>query len=266
MNATLAVFRGQVRDGWRGLLGWSLGIAAVTGLYLPLYPSLQSPALTQLLSSLPKELVRTIGYDQIASGSGYTQATFFGLIGYVLLTIASTSWGTAAIAGAEEHGRLELTLAHGIGRVHYTVASAAALLTKLLLLGCVACALILLLNGPAELELEPAHVIAALAAWIGLGFVSGAAALAAGAGFGRRIWAIGAGAGVAVLGYALNAVGETSTKTEWMWRFSPYHWAFGAQPLSTGADWGGLGALWGLALALIFGAALALTRRDLRGY
>ncbi len=74
----------HLRDGWRGQLGWSLGIAAVIGMYLPLFPSLQSPELSKLIDSLPAELVNALGFDQIASGAGYTQATFFGLLSFKL--------------------------------------------------------------------------------------------------------------------------------------------------------------------------------------
>ncbi|MBF6842443.1 hypothetical protein, partial [Acinetobacter baumannii] len=125
-------------DGWRGQIGWSLGIALAIGLYLPLFPSLQSPALAQLMSSLPIELVNTLGFDQIASGAGYAQSTFFGLIGFVLAAIASTSWGSGFIAGAEESGRLELTLAHAVSRTQYALESAAALVVRMLALGMVA--------------------------------------------------------------------------------------------------------------------------------
>ena len=84
---TAPIFSRHLLDGWRGQLGWSLGIAAVIGMYLPLFPSLQSPELAQLIDSLPAELVSTLGFNQIASGAGYAQATFFGLLGFVLAFI-----------------------------------------------------------------------------------------------------------------------------------------------------------------------------------
>src|SRR3546814_2524257 len=57
--------------------------------------------------------------------------TFFGLIGFLLLTIAAISWGSAAIAGAEESGKLELNLAHGVSRTQYALESALAVLVKI---------------------------------------------------------------------------------------------------------------------------------------
>src|SRR5690606_28930200 len=108
-DSILPVFRRSIRESWRGVLGWTIGLAAVLFLYLPLYPSLGGDGrLEEIVSALPKELVETLGYDQISSGAGYAQSTFFGLMGFLLLTIAAVIWGSAAIAGSEENGRLEL--------------------------------------------------------------------------------------------------------------------------------------------------------------
>lgn len=183
----------------------------------------------------------------------------------VLAAIASISWGAAFIAGTEETGRLELTLAHAVGRAQYALESAAALVVKMLALGAVAFLLILAINAPAELDLSATNLLAVTLAWVSLGLLSGVAALAFGALTGRRTWAIGAGAGIAVLGYGLDAVGGTNEDLAWLSNLSPYHWAFGSTPLADGFDWGGLGLLWGLTATLIGITAWALSRRDILG-
>lgn len=83
-QAPLPILRRALTDGWRGLLGWTVGLAAVALLYLPLFPSMASPELTDVLDALPPALIETLGYRDIGTGPGYTQATFFGLIGFVL--------------------------------------------------------------------------------------------------------------------------------------------------------------------------------------
>jgi len=261
----LPVLRRWLGDGWRGLIGWAVGIAAVVFVYLPLYPSMRSPELIGLIDSLPPELVRTLGYENLTSGSGYVQATFFGLIGFVLIAIAAIAWGAAFTGGAEESGRLELTLAHGVGRVPYTLESALALLLKLAVLGIVAWLLIWAVDPAAELDLDPGNLTAAIAAWVGLGLIAGTAAFAAGAVTGRRSWGIAVGAGVAVVGYVLQAVANNSDELDGLRVFSPFHWAYGQTPLSDGADWPGLGLLWGGSALLVAIATAALARRDIVG-
>jgi ABC-2 type transport system permease protein len=214
---------------------------------------------------LPPELVRTLGYEDITSGAGYAQATFFGLIGFVLMTIAAIDWGASFIAGTEESGRLELTLAHGVGRVQYALESAVALVVKLLALGLVALLVVGAVNGPAELDLDLVNLLAVTKALVGVALLSGAAALAGGALTGRRIWGVGAGAGIALGGYVLQAIANNSEDLDWLYAISPFDWAFGEAPLANGMDWAGLALLWGGSAVLIAVATLGLARRDVLG-
>ncbi|MGN8553719.1 UNVERIFIED_CONTAM: ABC transporter permease [Microbacterium sp. SLM126] len=265
VRAPLPVFRNWLAEGWRGLVGWSIGLTAVALVYLPLFPTMQSPELSGLIETLPPELVRTLGYENITSGAGYAQATFFGLIGFVLVTIAAIDWGASFIAGAEESGRLELTLAHGVGRVQYALESAAALVVKLLALGLVALLVVWTVNGPAELDLDLVNLLAVTKALVGVGLLSGAAALAGGAITGRRKWGVGVGSAVAVGGYVLQAIANNSEDLDWLRAMSPFDWAFGQAPLANGMDWLGLTFLWGGAAVLIAVATAALARRDVLG-
>ena len=265
MRSVLPVFRRSIGESWRGLAGWTIGIAAMIGMYLPLYPSLgASTELQTLIDSMPKQLIDTLGYDQIASGAGYTEATFYGLMGFLLLTVAAVIWGSS-LAAAEESGRAELDLAHGIGRAQYTLESALSVLVRLLWLGAFAGLTVWALNGPAELELQPSRIAGASAALVGLAFLTAAAALLTAAATGRRLWATAVGAGVAVLGYIFQALANQSADLEWLHALSPYSWAFRQSPLAEGVDAGGLALTWVISLALVAAATLALRARDLRG-
>ncbi|WEK61653.1 MAG: ABC transporter permease subunit [Candidatus Microbacterium colombiense] len=264
MSSALPVFRRSIRESWRGVLGWSVGVAAVLFLYLPLYPSFGTGGeLQSIIDALPKQLVQTIGYDQISTGAGYTQSTFYGLIGFLLLTIAAVIWGAGAIAGAEESGRLELDLAHGIGRVSYAAESALSVLVRLAWLGAFAGVLVWVMNEPAKLGIDPPRIIGASAALVGLAFLSAAAGLFAGALTGRKVWATAVGAGIAVLGYVLQAVAKQSSDVEWLNALSPYAWVYHRSPLLDGVDLGGLALVWGIALVLAAASALVLERRDI---
>jgi ABC-2 type transport system permease protein len=262
MNRVLPLLRRSLGDTWRGLIGWTIGLLAALFLYLPLYPSLGGNGqLQDIVDTLPPELVQTLGYDQITSGPGYAQATFFGLIGFVLVTIAAVGWGTGAIANDEENGQLELTLAHGVTRGQLFAERTAAVLLKLAWLTLVSVVVILALNGPAELDIETGPLLATAGAFLGLTFLSATAAIAVGGVTGRRSWALGAGAGVAVYGYALNALGNQSEDLASLHEWSPYSWAFAEDPLVTGWDWR-IWLLFGVAAVLLFAGWLVFRRRD----
>jgi ABC-2 type transport system permease protein len=174
-------------------------------------------------------------------------------------------WGSAAIAGAEESGRLELDLAHGIGRAQYAVESALSVLVRLVWLGLFSGVIVWTLNGPSELGLDPWHLVGASAALVGLAFLAAAAAMLAGAASGRRSIATGFGAGIAVFGYVLQAVAKQSPDLDWLRALSPYAWVYHQPPLQDGVHVGGLVLIWGLALLCAAASALVLRHRDIAG-
>ncbi len=260
------LYRRALGDSWRSLIGWTLGVGAAVTLYVPLFPSIGgSPEVQKLLNSLPPALVKAIGYDSIGTGAGYVHSTFYGLIGFALVVIAATLWSSAAIAGDEETGSLELTLAHGVTRTQIVLERAAAIITRLLWLSVVSVLLVLALNDGAGLEIAPGNLVAEAAAYLGLGVLFASIGLAVGALTGRRVFATGAAAGVAVLGYALNAIANQTKDLEWLYGVSPYAWAYRNLPLQNGVDWSGLGLLYGASALLIAIAAVAFNRRDIAG-
>lgn len=268
MNArALPLFSRAMAESWRSTLGWTLGIAAALLLYLPLFPSIggANSQMGQLIANLPPQLVNTLGYNDITSGAGYTESTFFGLLGFVLIVIAATSWSTAAIAGDEENGTLELTLAHAVSRQQLVLERTLAVALRLVWLALVSALLVLALNSSARLGVTTGDVIAVSAAYLGLGLVSATLGLAVGALTGRRLYATAAAAGVAVLGYVLNAIGNQGPGLDALRDFSPYGWAFHHTPLASGADWGGLALLYGFSTVFVIIAVVALRRRDIAG-
>jgi ABC-2 type transport system permease protein len=263
MNTTLPLFRRAFFDTWRSTLGWGAGLAGAIFLYLPLYQSLGGSAqMRDLIKALPAEMTKALNYDQIATGPGYTQATQFGLIGFMLMTIASVAWGAAAVGGDEESGQLELTLAHGVTRTQVVLERALALLLRVVLLAALVFVLIRLLNDSAHLEIQPENLFGASVLFAGLALLTGTVALCVGAVTGRKTYGLAAGAAVGVLGYVFNAVGRQSPDVEWLLNLSPYHWAYGNSPVANGADWAAAGWLWGISAALVALAAFALNRRD----
>ncbi|WP_241988588.1 ABC transporter permease subunit [Cryobacterium sp. TMT1-3] len=263
-RAPLPLFGKVFTDSWRGLVGWGIGLAAAAFLYLPIYPSMRGASGMQaLIDQLPPELIKTLNYDQIGTGAGYAQATLFGLLGFVLLTIAATGWGAAALGGDEESGRLELTLAHAVTRVQVAVARFCAIAVKILALSALLFAVVLLLNDSAELQIEVGNLLGTSLLFGGVSLLTASVALLGGALTGRRIGGIASGAGVAVLGYVFNALGNQSASLHWLYNLSPYYWAFGNSPLSSGANVTTIVTFYAISLVLAAFAALALRQRDI---
>ncbi|WP_349357094.1 ABC transporter permease subunit [Cryobacterium sp. PH31-L1] len=263
-RAPLPLFGKVLTDSWRGLLGWGAGLAAAAFLYLPLFPSISGASgMRALIGQLPPELVKTLNYDQIGTGAGYTQATLFGLLGFLLVSIAATSWGAGALGGDEESGRLELTLAHGVTRVQVAVARFCAIAAKILALSALLFVVVFLLNDSSKLEIEAGNLLGMCLLFGGVTLLTASAALLGGALTGRRIGGIAAGAAVAVLGYVFNALGNQSASLEWLHNLSPYYWAFGTSPLSSGANVTTIVVFYAISLVLAAFAAVVLRQRDI---
>ncbi len=141
---------------------------------------------------------------------------------------------------------------------------ALAIMLKFVLMLGVGFLMVLALNGPGELEIEPGNLVATVVAQLGLAALTFATAFAVGAATGRRSWAILAGALVAVGAYLLNAVGAQSPDVEWLRGFSPLWWAYGSDPLANGWD-AGIAWPWAVAVALFAAGWAVFTRRDVTG-
>lgn len=256
------LFRQALVESWRGLIGWSLGLAAAVLLYIPFYPSIGGSELTETMSAMfPAEVAELFGLDRMGDGAGYVQASYFGLTAFVLLAIAAIGWGTGALARPEEDGSLELTLAHAVTRWQVVLEGALALLSRLAVLVAAGSLLILALDGPAGLDLNAGNLAAATLALFLLSALAGLVALAAGAFTGRAAVATGAGAFVAASAYVLDAVAGIAGEP-WLANLSPYHWAFGQDPLSTGFDWAGLGLLAAACGLAVAAGGIRFNRRD----
>lgn len=265
MARPLPTVRRTLRESWRGLIGWSVGIIATLVLYLPLYPSLAGPDLQTLVDSLPDALIQALGYDQIATGAGYTQASFLGLIGFALFAIAAISWGAQAGGGHEESGRLELDLTHRISRTQFVAEAIIGISVKVIVVSSVAWATIAILNDPSQLDIDLGNLTWAMASLAALAFAIGTVSLAGGILTGRKSGGIRLGAGITVMSYVLNAVSSLVADIDWLADMSPYAWAFGAEPLITGADGVGLALLGGLAAIGIVASFIGLAKRDILG-
>lgn len=264
MNTTPLISR-HALDSRRALIGWCLGMVAVCLVYLPLYPSMrESDLLGSKLQALPTEMLDGFGMDALTMGTpaGYAEQTVFAMLGLLLALIAAIGHGARAVAGDEEDGALELTLAHATGRRSLVVARIATLVLLVTAVAAVTGLTVGALNGPAQLDL-PTEGIAAAAASLGMvALLHGMLALTVGAITGRRSIALAVASVVAVAGYIARNMGARIA--DWVPELSPFQWAFGSSPLENGVDWTGLGGLGAVTVALAVVAVVAFDRRDLR--
>jgi ABC-2 type transport system permease protein len=261
MPVTTWVLRQQVR----GLVGWSVGVAAVSAVYGGFYPLMGSTAqLQELIDTLPPSLVTALGYEDIGSAAGYVTSTVFGLLGPILLLVAGLSWAAQLVAGDEEGGLLELEAAAPLSRRARYAQRYAALLAVVLLLGGTVGAVSLAVTMLLDLDITTGGIAAATVALVLLAVALASVAFAVGAATGRRGLALGIGSGLAVGSFVADAVVPLLERAPaWAAHVSPFAWALGDDPIVNGLDVAGAAGLVALAVVSAAIGMVVHDRRDL---
>ena len=186
---------------------------------------------------------------------------FYGplVIGALAITGAA-----ATTAGEEEDRILALVLAHPIRRSRLVAAKATA--TAAIVIAIAFATWIGLIVGVAigGGGITIAHITALAVQLAFFGFATGAAAIALGAGTGRKSIATGVAAAVGILGWLINSLAPLVSAISWLKYLAPYYYYAGHDPLTRGTDITGLIILAALALLLTAAAMIGVERRDLR--
>jgi ABC-2 type transport system permease protein len=250
-------------DSRRSLLGWTVAILFVGCGYAAFWPTFDDPELLKLLQNYPQAILEALNYTDIATAEGYLNATVYGLIVGLLMIVFAVAAGTRTIAGEEEAGILDLTLAQPVSRVSVALQRVAAVVTAVVVIVAVFWLAMLALAGPAEFDHIPAARFVAMHLHLALfATLFATLAFAAGAATGRRAWAYVVAAGAAVLAYAMSGLLPQLQGLEWVKDYSAFTWLNGSQPLTNGVDLVHVGIMAGLSLLFVTIGTWAFVRRD----
>lgn len=254
-----------LRSERNALIGWSLSTIALIATVLVFWPSIEgNDALTRSFSSLPPSVQSAVGITDLGTPDGYLQGQLFSTLAPLLFLSFAIGRGSRAIAGEEERGTMDLLLAAPVRRVRVVLEKALAIAAGLLLLA-VAQLLTLAIVGPlVNIDISAGRLAAATAGSVGLGLLYGGIALCLSGATGRRGLSLGVAAGLAGAGFLYTSIAPFVTALSDHLGFSPFHWAYGYQPLRTGLDWGDLALLIGGGIVFTALAALLFDRRDVR--
>lgn len=262
-----SVWAKSLYDTRRGLVGWALGIAAMVGLTVALWPSysetiVQQGVFQELVEDNPAMAALT-GQVDLASAEGYVASQLFGFMMPLLLIIQAVGMGAAAVAGEEERGDLETLVSLPLSRRRVVLERWVAAAVCSVLVGVVFAAV--LVGGAAAVDLGVAtgHLVRPVVATVLLALALGAVALAVGAASGRRVAAIASAAALGVLGWFLNAFSPMVEPLEPLRFASPFYWAFAGDAVREGLPPVGAAALVAAILVLTWVAVLTFERRDL---
>lgn len=257
------VFTKSLWDQRRGIVIWSLAVAAVGVMYAAFYPSMNSSEMAAAMEAFPEGLREALGMTDITSPAGYLGSTTYGLLGPVLMIMFAGGLGVRAVAGDEENGQLDVLLAHPVPRWSVIVQRAAAMALAVLTAGIVLFVAMAAAAGPAQFaSLGTGNLAAATLQLALLGLVFGTLGLAVGGLTGSRGLAWGVVGAVAGLSYLANTLGPTVDAIAFTQNLSPFHYYSGGQPLRNGLQVADSLALVGIVVALVAVAVVGFRRRD----
>jgi ABC-2 type transport system permease protein len=250
-------FRGQI-------LGWGLTLAAL-GLFLISFYDVfakQKEGLLRLLESYPKGFMAFFGdVTDFFSPAGYLD-TYFSYLP-VIVCIFAVLAGSAVTAGDEESGRLDLVLAHPVGRTALFFGRLAAFLLAavgIMVIGWFGFSVTL---GSTSLDVTWGQMALPFVTLLAQTLVYGALALLLSMLLPSRRLAASAAGLVLVASYFLTSLSRINKDLKVVAQFLPHHYYQGGKAVA------GLNLTWVFAL-LAVSAVLALLawwlflRRDIR--
>jgi ABC-2 type transport system permease protein len=255
-----ALFDQRRSIGW-----WAIGIASFVVLMVAYWPSIhaQGQDLERIVNSMPAAMKAFTGdLTAFTSGPGYLQGELFALTLPVILLVYGIGRGSDTIAGEEERGQLEMTLAEPISRVRVVLDKAGALALGVAALGLVAFITIAAGSAVLSMDVPTTRLFLAVAGTVAFGLAMGALALAFGALTGRKAIATGVPVALVIVAWLLEGISRLTNRVDWLLPLSPFHhYTVGAQLTGTAEPWRLL-VLLAAAVVLFAVAAWGFERRD----
>jgi ABC-2 type transport system permease protein len=257
-----ATIRKTWRDDRRAVIGWAAAAVAFTSVYTGFYSQFRELAQAKQ-EALPEGVLDALGIENMATPTGYLQATVFSLVGPLLMIMCALMLATRSIAAPEEGGELELLLSGPVSRRGFAVQRLAAACAGTAIVAAMVWATLMVIVPAIDMDLPLSHVTAACAGLLALAWCFTGVAFLAGAAAGRRGHAFAVAGVLAGLAYFANAAGELLDSLDWMVRLSPFHYFIGVDPLNTGWHWGALALLVGVGAVTSAVGVILFDGRDL---
>jgi ABC-2 type transport system permease protein len=262
------VFRRELADHRRSLIGCTAGAVLLGAMYIFFYPTIRSSGagVEQLLDAMPKgfrDAFIGAGVDYL-SPAGYLGTELFSIIVPALLLVMGVLAGGRALAGEEQNGTIDLLLCTPIRRSRLALEKAGGALLPLFVVGAAVWVMIAVVGPSQGLSVSLGRLAVAMLAVALLGAGFGMLAFLVASATGSAGVGGGIAAALAVAMYALNIIGSlVPGLTGFANAVSPFHWDGGSGALANGVPWAGLLLLIVCPIVLLGLSILAYERRDL---
>jgi ABC-2 type transport system permease protein len=261
------VTRQALRAARRTLAIWAAAFAGLIALYAVIWPSVRgNTSWRNLFDTLPptyRALFTASGSIDLSTAGGYLGVELMGFMGPALIAVYAITAGSAAIAGEEDRGGLEVTLSAPVSRVQLFGQRFTALLIAIATLMLTTAAALSIFSAVLGMGLGLGAIASAAAALGIFGLFAGAVAIAVGAATGSPAAARGVAALVVVASYLINALAQVTSALRPARPLSPYYLVLGNEPLAHGLRLAGAVSVLAAVAAIAAAGGILFARRDL---
>jgi len=254
------------RDHWRSYLVWTLGLLAMVGIQLSVYPTVRSSAagLKTFLDNYPEALKQIFRMEDYTSGAGFLSTELFSMMLPLIFISIGASWGANASAQEEERRTADILLTLPISRVRILCLKIATAIFSQLLLATILVLTLVIGIRFVDLSLGTSKIIAGALTGALLGILFNSVATFLGAAWGKRSVALGGAIGMAIAGFLFFSLAPLVHTFDRLAPINPLQWTLGSRPLFNGIDIGY--SVLSLFVALVFYAAslFVFKRRDIQ--
>lgn len=266
MNRLWTTFRYTIRNLRWQIIGWGIGLALYGMMIIPMYEFLgASPEkFQQMISGYPPEFLAFFGADV---NSPLTPAGFLSMYAFsmlpVIIGIFAVIVGTGLVVSDEEHGRLDLIVAHPVGRPPFFWGRFLGLLGAAISIMAIAWLGFSILLGRSSMGFTWGQMAIPFVALLVQIIVYAALGLLLSMLLPSRNLAAMVTGAVMVLSYLISSLSFLNERLDLIARFLPYHYFQAAMSFNElNLAW--LFGLLGISLVMTVLAYVRFSRRDIR--
>lgn len=254
-----------LREKKRALIGWTIGMLALAGMYLVLWPTIQDQAadFQKLVDNYPEALKSIFGIEEITTAAGYLNTELFSFMAPLIFIIFAIGMATDVTAGEEQRKTMDLLVANPVTRTRVVVEKFGALVVGLALIAFALAAALWVGGLLVDMDIGFEYLMAAATDQFLLGAAFGAVALVIACVTGKRGFARGIAAGLAVAAFLLHSLAPVADWLKPYRELSPMYHAIGTEPLRNGLSLTSVAFLVAITAAFLGSSLVAFSRRDL---
>jgi ABC-2 type transport system permease protein len=259
------LFGKTLRDQRWSLLGWSIGLVALSFYLLYVYPFInRAGELLKVLDNLPPVIKNLIGKNNfMATPEGFLNLQPFSILAPLLFIVFAIAKGSDATAGEEERGTLDLLLANPLKRWQVVMEKFLAQALALFILGLVFWIGLAAGTLIFSIVVNWRRLAEVIFSCFLLGLIFLVLSLAIGCMSGKRKTGVGISSGFAVVTYLINAYAPMVEVLRPYRVFSPFYYYNGNTVLINGFDSSHVLVMAGLVVIFLAAALFFFNRRNL---